>query len=156
METDVTSFLESANINYKVKPHKTDVFTCEDAARERNVRLSQIVKCMIGKDVKGNLHVMLIPGDRTLKIKLVRALAGSIKITLVQPDEIAKELGLVVGAISPTQLIGKAKFYFDNTIFNEEFVDISSGKPDAGVELLSEDLFNVLGGMKCDIISKNR
>ena len=50
METDVTRMLNDAGIPYTPKPHAKPVYTCKDAARERGVRVSQIVKCMVGKD----------------------------------------------------------------------------------------------------------
>ncbi|MEA2062246.1 MAG: YbaK/EbsC family protein [Gemmatimonadota bacterium] len=157
LETAVTRFLDEAGVSYVVKPHAREVFTCEDAARERGVRLSQIVKCMIGCGPDGtdekNLYVMLVPGDRRLKIKKVRNLAGGIRIDLVPPDRIAERLGLTVGAISPTQLAGKARFYMDRTLFSDQFVDISSGDPGAGVELSPQDLQAILGAEVCDIIS---
>lgn len=146
-------YLAARGIPFTVKPHAVPVFTCEDAARERGVRLSQIVKCMVGKDTQGGLHVMLIPGDKTLKLKRVRGLAGSIRIDLVDPKALAEELGLIVGAISPTQFEGRAKIYMDNSLFEETLVDISSGSPDAGVELACEDLARILSAIRGDIIS---
>jgi Cys-tRNA(Pro) deacylase len=153
METSVTRFLDDKGIAYEIRKHQTNVYTCEDAARERGVKVSQIVKCMIGRDPHGSLHVMLIPGDKTLKLKRVRQVAGGIRIDLVPPDQIAKELGLIVGAISPTQLVGLAKFYIDNSVFDEEYVDISTGSPDAGVEIAALDLGRILEAVRCDIIS---
>ena len=72
---------------------------------------------------------MMVPGDRILKLKRVRPAAGGIRIDLVSPEELAEKLGLTVGAISPTQLAGRAWFYMDQSIFDEEYVDISSGVP---------------------------
>ncbi len=155
MKTSVTEFLDSAGINYMIKKHNKAVFTCEDAANERGVRLRQIVKCMIGSDKDGNYHIMLIPGDKILKIKKVRQIAGGIRIDLVSPEKLKEKLNLIVGAISPVQLIGRAKFYMDDSLFREEFVDISSGAPDAGIELLAEDLYLILDASKCDMISTN-
>lgn len=153
METEVTKVLDAAGVVYRRKPHTQPAYTCEDAARERGVRVSQIVKCMVGVDPNGTVYVMLIPGDRTLKIKKVRQLAGGVRVELVPPERLAAEYNLIVGAISPTQFIGKARFYVDRTVFLEEEVDISSGDPAAGVELKAEELCSLLGATRCDIIS---
>lgn len=155
METDVTKILTDRKIDFTIKKHQKEVFTCEDAARERNVRVSQIVKTMVGKDEKGNYHVCLIPGDKILKLKKVRKEAGGIKIDLVNPQELAKELNLTVGAISPLIFPEGTKFYIDPTVLNEDLVDISSGKPEAGVELKSNDLVRIVDGKICEIISSN-
>jgi prolyl-tRNA editing enzyme YbaK/EbsC (Cys-tRNA(Pro) deacylase) len=153
MDTVVTRFLSERGIPYKLKCHPLPAFNCEDAARERGVRVSQIVKCMVGKDIEGNLHVMLIPGDRILKLKKVRSLAGGIKIDLVCRETLAEDFDVVVGAISPTQFFGLASFYIDNSVFLEHDVDISSGDLTAGVELNAVHLEEVLGAMRCDIVS---
>lgn len=109
MKTQVTEFLDSASVPYEIKPHAKAVYTCEDAARERNVRLTQILECMIGQDEQQNIYVMLIPGDKILKIKRARQVAKGRRIELLHPDRISDHLGLTVGAISPIQLLGKEK-----------------------------------------------
>lgn len=154
IHTSVTELLAANGIAYHVKPHTQPVFTCEDAARERGVRVSQIVKCMVGRDTKsGRVYVMLIPGDKLLKLKKARNIAGGVAIELMQSDDLVHEFGVTVGAISPTQFIGHAEFLIDNTVFKEMDVDISSGRPDAGVELSAEALATLLGAKRCDIIS---
>src|SRR4028119_273298 len=123
VRTAVTQFLDSLGVNYKLMSHEQKAFACEDVARERGLRLSQVVKCMVGHDPKGDIHVMLIPGNKVLKLKRAREVAGGIRINLVPPEQL-EALGLIVGAISPTQLIGRAKFYIDNHLLREETVDI--------------------------------
>jgi prolyl-tRNA editing enzyme YbaK/EbsC (Cys-tRNA(Pro) deacylase) len=110
---------------------------------------------MVGMDIEGGLHVMLIPGDRLLKLKKVRSLAGGIKIDLVCRETLADDYGVVVGAISPTQFFGIANFYIDNSVFMERDIDISSGELNAGVELSAVHLEELLGAMRCDIISSS-
>jgi prolyl-tRNA editing enzyme YbaK/EbsC (Cys-tRNA(Pro) deacylase) len=108
---------------------------------------------MVAADVGNGLHVMLIPGDRMLKLRRVRALAGGMKIELVPPEKLASEYGVLVGAISPTEFFGRARIYIDQTVLKEEEVDISSGDPRAGIGLSSRDLAEVLSATRCDIIS---
>jgi prolyl-tRNA editing enzyme YbaK/EbsC (Cys-tRNA(Pro) deacylase) len=153
METVVTRFLSERGIPYKLKRHSVAAYNCEDAARERRVRVSQIVKCMVGMDIEGGLHVMLIPGDKILKLKKVRSIAGGIKIDLVCRETLARDFDVVVGAISPTQFFGIATFYMDHSVFSEDDVDISSGDLTAGIELNAVRLEELLGAMRCDIVS---
>jgi prolyl-tRNA editing enzyme YbaK/EbsC (Cys-tRNA(Pro) deacylase) len=153
MQRSVEEFLGLAGISHRTRPHSRNVYTCEEAASERGVRLSQVVKCLVGRDPNGDLHIMLIPGDKRLKLKRARQAAGGIRIELVPSDELTRDLDMLVGAISPTQFAGRARIYIDRSIFHEEFVTISSGQPDAGVEIKTEDLAEALGAMRCDIIS---
>ena len=155
MDTLVTKKLDEHSISYELKPHENEALTCELAAKERNCKISQIVKTMVGKDEKGNYHVCLIPGDKVLKIKKVRQQAGGIKVDLVDPVKIAQELDLIVGAISPLIFPDNTHYYIDPTVLDEELIDISSGDPKAGVELSSKDLVSIVNGKVCDIISSN-
>jgi Cys-tRNA(Pro) deacylase len=156
MDTPVTRFLDQHGIPYVIKRHSQPVYTCEDAARERGVRLSQIVKTMVGRDPNGGLHIMLIPGDRTLKLRRVRHYADGARVELLPPDQIRHQLGVTVGAISPTQFVGRARFYIDRGLLSEPVVDISAGCPDAGVELRAQDLQRVLHALECDIVSTSK
>lgn len=153
MNTSVTQFLDSVGLNYQVTSHQIEAYACEDVARERGLRLSQIVKCLVGHDPNGGVHVMLIPGDKILKLKRVRQLAGGTRIDLMPREVLSEQYQVIVGAISPTQFVGQAKFYMDHSIFREKLVDISSGVPTAGVELMAKELAVVLGAVQCDIIS---
>lgn len=152
----VTSYLDHAGVQYVVKSHSAPALTCETAAEQRGVRVSQIVKCMIGRDDKGGIYVMLLPGDKTLKLKKVRHHLGGKPINLVPPEDLVREYGLTVGAISPIQFIGKARIIMDPQVMAEEFVDISSGDPLSGIELASKDLKNVTEAQEFDIVSSSR
>jgi Cys-tRNA(Pro) deacylase len=157
MQREVIEYLESIGISFKIKPHSNPVYTSEDAARERGVQLSQIVKTMIGQDGEGKIHVAMIPGDKILKLKRLRQVAGSIRIELSEPTELESRFGLTVGAISPIQFINTdSRFYMDKSVLDEEFVNISSGKPDAGVELSSRNLRDILNATVCEIVSTSQ
>jgi Cys-tRNA(Pro) deacylase len=151
--TTVAKLLDDCEIGYTVKEHQNPAFSCEDVARERKMQLSQILKCMVGKDSNDNICVMLIPGDKTLEIKKVRQAAGGEKIKLISPKELTDSHGVIVGAISPMQFIGSAKFFLDKKVLEEDIVDISSGSPYAGVEVNISDLVRVISPTICDIAS---
>lgn len=155
MKTEVTDTLDAAGIDYEIKTHAQPALTCETAAAERGVRVSQIVKCMVGEIDGGQLVVMLIPGDKTLKSSKARKAIKAGTLNLVDPARLAEDLGLIVGAISPIQLMDKARILMDPSVLNEDVVDISSGDPLAGVELRSTDLQQLLGATMIEMVSLN-
>lgn len=155
-EKEVIEFLDSNKIEYILKPHKEEALTCEKAAKERNVRISQIVKCMIWSDEQENIYVMLIPWDATLKIKKVRHNMWWKLINLIDSSLLENKFSLTVWAISPIQFIWKWKIIIDHTVLNEEIVDISSGNPLIWIELKSQDLLKITNAEKFDIISSNK
>ncbi|MEN8234941.1 MAG: YbaK/EbsC family protein [Actinomycetota bacterium] len=153
MRTDVTDYLDERKIAYVVKPHRRPALTAETAAAERGVRVGQVTKCMIGENETGQLVAMLIPGDKRLKSSRARKHLGVSSLELVPRERLVAEHGLVVGAISPTQLVGKALILADPSVLDEERVTISSGDPLAGLELSSKDLLEAVGAEATDIIS---
>ncbi|MBW2147956.1 MAG: YbaK/EbsC family protein [Deltaproteobacteria bacterium] len=144
----VSEVLAGVGIDYKMKPHKRPVYTSVDAARERGVALEQIVKTMILADKSGRCVVALLPGDRRLNIKKIGRLLGG-KFQLMSADEVRKATGFVVGAISPVGLIPHGwEIVADTAVFENEWVDISSGDPAAGIELRSADILKLI---KCRV-----
>jgi Ala-tRNA(Pro) deacylase len=137
-------YLNSRGISYVVKPHQRPALTCELAAEERGVRLSQIVKCMIGETEQRELVAMLLSGDRKLKSSKARKSLQVKSLQLVPAELLKTEHNLIVGAISPVDLIGRAKILMDPGVLEEEYVDISSGDPLAGIELPSAELRDLL------------
>jgi prolyl-tRNA editing enzyme YbaK/EbsC (Cys-tRNA(Pro) deacylase) len=137
-------YLNSQGASCTLKPHERPALTCELAAEERGVRLSQIVKCMIGETDQGELVALLLPGDRKLKSSKARKWLNAKSLQLVTPELLKTEHGLIVGAISPVDLIGRARIVMDPGVLDEEFVDISSGDPLAGIELPSKELRDLL------------
>ena len=153
IRNQITGELDGAGIQYKIKPHTSPVFTSEDAARERGVTLKQIVKTMILRDKHGRIVVALLPGDHRLHIKRINRLLGG-NFQLMSPEEVESTMGLVVGAISPVGLISRGwEMVADPDVFVNEWVDISSGDPSAGIELRSTDLRTFLR-CRVDAISR--
>ena len=71
MNTKVTEYLDRLKIPYKIKHHAQSVFTSEDAARERGVRLSQIIKTMLLIDQKHGV-VAVLPAHKKLDLKKLK------------------------------------------------------------------------------------
>ena len=150
METPVTQALDAAGVLYELRPHSKAVFTVEEAAHERRVRVAQIVKVMIVRLEGSRLVAALVPGDCRLNLKKLAAAAGVRRLTLATGDDIERELGLTVGAISPVGIHARMDVYVDEGIRREEIVAISSGRPDAGVVLGSADLLRIVTGRQGD------
>ncbi len=142
MKTYVTDFLDSLNIPYTVKLHERAVFTSEDAARERGVRLSQIVKTMFLVGKEDTIVVAVVQGHKKLDLKKLKKLSGHKSLQFMDKEGIEKKMGLVVGAMAP--IVEGFPVFVDRSVFDEEVVDISSGDPKAGLELSREDLRRLL------------
>ena len=58
MNTVVKKTLDNLGVEYILKKHSNGAFSCEDAAREHKIALSQVLKCMVGKNAFGNICVI--------------------------------------------------------------------------------------------------
>jgi Cys-tRNA(Pro) deacylase len=145
VKTYVTDFLDNLNIPYKIKRHNRPVFTSEDAAMERGVRLSQIVKTMLLMGKNEFTMVALLPGHKKLDLKKLKKISGQKKLEFMDRKTIENRFGLVVGAVAP---VGPAfeglHIFIDPSVFEEEVIDISSGDPTAGLELTRDDFRKLL------------
>lgn len=152
MKTNVMRELEAIGVPYTVKPHSRKVYTAEDAAAERGIRLSQVVKTMLVRRENGQTVLALLPGHRRLSLKRLAGVIGDRKVGLASHDDVHKITGYEVGAVSP---IGVRKHglavYIDAAVLEEELVDISGGRHDVGVELHSADLLRAVGGKVVEI-----
>lgn len=145
MKTAITEKLDALQIEYTVKRHTQAVFTSEDAAKERNVRLSQIVKTILLTDENGKVVVAVLPGNRRLDLKKLKKLLKVKDLQFVNRQAIEQHLGLVAGAIAPiVELFEGMPIFVDPSVCAEDVVDISSGDPRAGIELKREDLQTLL------------
>jgi Cys-tRNA(Pro) deacylase len=152
MKTNAMRILQSAGIDYVVKPHTRAVFTVEEAAQERHVRTSQIVKTMVLKRGDGGFCVVLLPGHRQLSMKKVRRELGDSQVELATREEVTRVTGYRVGAVTPLGIRrGQTPILLDQAILEEEYVDISSGDPRAGIEVKSSDLVALLNPSIVDV-----
>ena len=143
-KTRLTDFLDEQKIPYRVKYHSKPVFTSEEAAIERGVSLSQIVKTMLLAD--GNdVMVAVLPSHKRLDVKKLKKLSGHKNLQFMDKESIERRTGLIVGAVAPIgRVLEGIPLFVDPSVFDEEFLDISSGDPNAGLELHRDELKELL------------
>ncbi len=140
METKIIQLLDSKRIRYKLLPHEKPVFTCEDAAKERNVPLDQMIKCILLVDKKKKYFLACITSEKKIDTQKVRTILICSRLSFASEQEIEEILGYKMGAIPPLLLKTEVPIIFDNTIMKKDKVNISSGDPKAGLELNLKDL----------------
>lgn len=69
VSTIVTRILDDAGVEYRIKMHNEQALTATEAARQRGVRLSQIVKAMLVRTQPGAFNAALIPDEQRLHLK---------------------------------------------------------------------------------------
>jgi len=155
MRTEITDKLDRMGVAYTVKPHRNPVFTSEDAARERGVRLCQIVKTMVLSDGRQRVVVAVLPGDRRLDTKRLKKLVRVKNLKFMDQEALSRRFDMVIGAIAPiADAFESLSMFMDPAVLQEAFIDISSGSPSAGLELASADLQRLLPDAQVATISR--
>ncbi len=149
METKITKYLDSLNIPYRLLPHKKPVYTCEDAAKERNIPLDEMIKCILLADKDNNYFLTCCTADRKIDLRKVRGVLKCKRLNFASEKEIEEVTGYEMGAIPP--LLVDIPVILDKGIEEKENVSISSGNPIAGIELKREDLINIAKPVVADI-----
>lgn len=117
--------LEELGLEFEVVVQDSPTLDCDDAARERGVETSQIVKSLIIESDGELLHAC-IPGDRTLSEKKIGA-----EYRLVDPERSKKVTGFESGTVHP--LSSELRHLVDERVLENDRVSFTTGDRDRGV-----------------------
>jgi len=139
--------LEQKDIPYEVHQHEEPEYTAEGVAEDLGVPVAQVVKAMLVR-CDGSWYVLVvIPGDRRLSLEKVQGTVGAGKVNLASRQEVERITGYTVGAVSVIGFRqGGVLTFVDRGVLELEQVVISSGRPDAGLALSTEDMMTALEG----------
>ncbi|WP_070970362.1 aminoacyl-tRNA deacylase [Vibrio sonorensis] len=140
MITPVISYLKEQQVSYRLLPHQTPAVSITDAARQRGIRQSQMVKSILLRDMSNRLALACAPGDRSVDPKKVRALLQWRRMTCVEQGKIISLTGYHPGTVTPLLLPSDIPIIFDPSLQLEPEVTISSGSNMAGIALSLNDL----------------
>ncbi|WP_117235717.1 aminoacyl-tRNA deacylase [Vibrio maerlii] len=138
--TPITQHLDKRGVAYRVLHHDTPATTVEDAAKQRGIQSSQMVKCIAFKDMGGLLALACVPGDRSADPKKVRAILSCRRMTCLSKEEVEQVTGYSIGTVTPLLLGSTMEIFIDPVLKTAPFVTISSGNNMAGVALDLQDL----------------
>ncbi|GAB2636594.1 aminoacyl-tRNA deacylase [Vibrio panuliri] len=149
--TQVTEFLDIQQVEYRLLMHQTAAVSIEDAAKQRGIRPSQMVKAILLRDMGDQYALACVPGDRSVDPKKVRAVLNCRRMTCVDLSLVEAITGYAIGTVTPLLLKQPMPVIFDHTILDEKQVTISSGSKLAGISLACEDLIELCHPMFASI-----
>lgn len=141
--THITQYLESQQVNFRLLPHQRPAVTIEDAAMQRGIRPSQMVKSIVLRDMSNRYAIACAPGDQSIDPKKVRALLEWRRMTCVSMEQVASLTGYQIGNVVPLLLKTPMTVIFDQQLLSEPEVTISSGSNMAGIALQCDDLIRL-------------
>jgi Cys-tRNA(Pro) deacylase len=152
VHTHAIRVLEELGIPHEVIVHAHKAKNVEEAAAERGVPLSQIVKTLLVRRPDGRHVIALVRGDQRLSLKKLARLVSIKTLDMAPPDDVPRITGYQIGAVAPLGLRRTdVPIYVDAHILDEQRVSISAGRHDAGLELAAADLVRAVNGQVADI-----
>jgi Cys-tRNA(Pro) deacylase len=151
LRTHAIRVLDEAGIAYEVLHHAHKAKNVEEAATERDLALSQIVKAILVQRPRGYVLV-LVRGDQRLSLKKLARLLGDKQVELAAAHDVPRITGYQIGAVAPLGLRrSDTPIWVDEHILEQEHVSISAGRHDAGLLLRTADLVRAVDGRVEDL-----
>jgi Cys-tRNA(Pro) deacylase len=144
--------LDELGTSYRILMHSRRAMDVEQAAAERGVETRQVVKTLLVRRPDRRHAIALVRGDQRLSLKKLARIVGVKKLEMAPAADVPRITGYQIGAVAPLGLRrSDVPVYVDHHILEEPRVSISAGRHDAGLELVTEDLINAVGGQTADI-----
>ena len=151
VHTPLMQFLTDQNIEFRLLSHQRPATTIEDAAQQRGIRTSQMVKSILLRDMGNQYALACTPGDRNVDPKKVRALLQCRRMTCVDQADVESITGYKIGTVTPLLLKRYMPIVFDPSLLKEKEITISSGDRMAGLALSIDDLIQLCHPTIADI-----
>lgn len=138
IETPLTRMMRSKEIEHKFVAHKTPAYSCEEVAKARDIPVTDVIKCILVADKSRSHYLFCLPGDKLLDLEKARSFLGTSRLSFATREEVEVVTGCKPGTVNPFFHNMKVSVIFERSILERETVDISSGKPNAGIQLRRE------------------
>lgn len=152
IRTHAVRALDEMGIAYELILQDHKATNVEEAAEERGVPASQIVKTLLVRRPDRRHVIALVRGDQRLSLKKLARIVGVKALEMAPEPDVPRITGYRVGAVAPLGLRRQdVPIYIDRHILEEPRVSVSAGRHDAGLDLATPDLVRAVNGQVEDI-----
>lgn len=145
MKTRGISFLEKNKINFSIHSYDHEVKGAEFAAEATGIELERMIKTLVICDMAGkSFYYVLMPGDKSLDLKIVAKLTDLKKMRMSKVDEAEKLTGYQVGGISPFGALKPFPVIMEENLTHFEKIGINGGGRGVIVQLSPLDIVKLL------------
>ena len=115
----------------------------EEAAELRGVELMRVIKSIVVRRGEGDHLFVLVPGDRVIDWKALRAHLGESRLSLAAREEALAVTGYEPGTITPLGSTTALPVIADESI--EGLMSIGGGAHGVAINVAADDLLPALG-----------
>lgn len=136
----VKEYFKAFGMDDKILEFDVSSATVELAAKALGVDGQRIAKTMSFKLKDGSSILVVCAGDVKIDNAKFKHTFGT-KAKMLTPDEVAAEIGHMVGGVCPFAVPDNIKTYIDSSIDRFETVFPACGSSNSAIELTPEELF---------------
>jgi Cys-tRNA(Pro) deacylase len=144
----VARALDELHVPYRLFVHAGPVHSLEQAARERNQLLDQVIRSIVFRVGKDEFLMVLIAGDRQISWPILRRYLGQSRLTMATEAEVRSVTGYERGAVAPLGLPQPLRTLVDESVFAHEEISLGSGVRGTAMIMTSNDLRRALGNVE--------
>jgi len=138
---NITRFLDARKVNYVAHELPAEKLGAVEAAQYMGVPPEEVFKTIVVTREKKKPILAVIPGPRTVDLKLLAAFLAEKKVSLPTEREAEALTGLQAGGISPLALINKGfQTVIDSAAQGYEKIYISGGQRGLDIQLPVSEL----------------
>ena len=138
---NITRFLDARKVNYVAHELPAEKLGAVEAAQVMGVPSDQVFKTIVITREKKKPVLAVIPGPRTVDLKLLAVFLAEKKVSLPTEREAEALTGLQAGGISPLALINKGfQVVIDSAAQEHEKIYVSGGQHGLDIQLPVADL----------------
>ncbi len=122
-----------------------------EAAERRGIDLAQIVKTLVVRRGEGDHLLVLVPGDRVIDWRALRAHLGVARLSLAEAEEARLVTGYERGTITPFGAPAHLAVLADSRVDTPGEVSVGGGAHGVAIHLDGRDLVAAVGADVADV-----
>jgi Cys-tRNA(Pro)/Cys-tRNA(Cys) deacylase len=145
-KTNVTRFLESKGIAYRVVTYEVDLsdLSAAHAAQKTGLPAEQVFKTLALRGPKDGVFLCCVPGDAEVDLKKAAKASGEKSVEMLPLKELTAATGYLRGGCSPIGTKHAYRVFIDETAQLFDEISVSAGARGSQVVLAPDKLVAVL------------
>lgn len=143
--TPVTVELDKKGIPYRFFTHSGQLYSLEQAARERGQHPDQVVRSILFRLSEDEFVMVLVAGPHQISWTKLRNYLHQSRMSMASEEEVMKITGYPLGAVSPLGLKNPIRVIVDESILHQIEISIGSGVRNTTIIMQKDDLLNAIG-----------
>ena len=141
---EIKKLLEKHKCDYTVSDHEP-ALTSADAARVRNTPIEQGAKAIILRS-EGRFLMCVLPGNKKINLKKIKAVLDSKSVSLATPDEVLKTVHCRIGGVPPFGNLFKIHVYIERSLLLSDKISFNAGMLTRSITMKTEDYLDSVHG----------